>query len=140
MTSPDERPTLRIGELSRRVGVSDHLLRAWERRYGLLRPVRSAGGFRLYSQKDLERVQRMQQYLAEGLSPAQAAQTAIAGELPSGTNAGHRDGPAQTADALTRAMDEFDEAAAQAAIDQLFSTLTVETVLRQVLIPYLREL
>ncbi|HEX5540067.1 MAG TPA: MerR family DNA-binding transcriptional regulator, partial [Micromonospora sp.] len=41
---------LRIGELSRRVGVSDHVLRAWERRYGLLKPVRSAGGFRLYSE------------------------------------------------------------------------------------------
>ena len=32
---------LRIGELSRRLGVSDHLLRAWENRYGLLQPVRS---------------------------------------------------------------------------------------------------
>ena len=41
MASSNERPTLRIGELSRRVGVSDHLLRAWETRYGLLRPSRS---------------------------------------------------------------------------------------------------
>ena len=39
---------LRIGELSRRVGVSTELLRAWERRYGLLSPTRTAGGFRLY--------------------------------------------------------------------------------------------
>ena len=38
---------LRIGELSRRSGVSPELLRAWEQRYGLLRPLRSAGGFRL---------------------------------------------------------------------------------------------
>ena len=33
---------LRIGELSKRVGVSPELLRAWERRYGLVRPTRSA--------------------------------------------------------------------------------------------------
>ena len=32
---------LRIGELARRTGASPELLRAWERRYGLLRPTRS---------------------------------------------------------------------------------------------------
>ena len=50
---------LRIGELSKRSGVSPELLRAWERRYGLLRPTRSAGGLRLYSLDDLERVREM---------------------------------------------------------------------------------
>ena len=52
MDIPEDRPLLRIGELSRRLGVSDYALRAWESRYGLLQPVRSAGGFRLYSQAD----------------------------------------------------------------------------------------
>jgi hypothetical protein len=41
MEVPGDRPLLRIGELSRRLGVSDHVLRAWESRYGLLQPVRS---------------------------------------------------------------------------------------------------
>ena len=44
---PGDRPLLRIGELSRRPGVSDHVLRARENRYGLLQPVRSPGGPRL---------------------------------------------------------------------------------------------
>ena len=44
---PRERPLLRIGELSRRLGVSDHVLRAGENRYGLLQPVRSPGRPRL---------------------------------------------------------------------------------------------
>ena len=48
--------TMRIGELSRRVGVSTHVLRAWESRYGLLRPVRSSGGYRLYGPADERRV------------------------------------------------------------------------------------
>ena len=62
---PVEPPNvLRIGELSRRVGVSDHVLRAWENRYGLLSPERSAGGFRLYSGADEHRVRRMQFHLA----------------------------------------------------------------------------
>src|SRR6478736_3334773 len=60
----------RIGELSRRSGVSPDLLRAWERRYGLLSPSRSAGGLRLYSEEDLLRVRAMQQQLATGLAAA----------------------------------------------------------------------
>src|SRR6185437_9870072 len=79
------RPLLRIGELSRRVGISDHLLRAWENRYGLLTPVRSAGGFRLYSERDEHRVRRMQAELAKGLSAAQAAHVVLAEELPPAT-------------------------------------------------------
>ena len=70
-------PLLRIGELSRRLGVSDHVLRAWESRYGLLQPVRSAGGFRLYSVADEWRIRQMQAYLAEGLSAAEAARTVL---------------------------------------------------------------
>src|ERR1051326_51442 len=64
---------LRIGELSKRSGVSPELLRAWERRYGLLRPQRSPGGLRLYAPEDLERVRAMQRHLADGLAAAEAA-------------------------------------------------------------------
>jgi MerR family transcriptional regulator, light-induced transcriptional regulator len=142
MTEP---PLLRIGELSRRLGVSDHVLRAWERRYGLLRPVRSAGGFRLYSEADLERVRRMQAYLAEGLSAAEAARAAVDGERSEPAMrvepaAGLAAGLAAEAAALARALDGYDEPAAQAVLDRLFGTLTVETVLREVLLPYLHEL
>src|ERR1700722_10286071 len=79
MDTPGGAPVLRIGELSRRLGVSDHVLRAWESRYGLLQPVRSAGGFRLYSEADESRVRRMQAHLARGLSAAEAAR-AVLGE------------------------------------------------------------
>ena len=43
MELPGIAPLLRIGELRRRLAVSDHVLRAWESRYGLLQPVRSPG-------------------------------------------------------------------------------------------------
>ena len=66
------RGTHRIGEFARRVGVSPELLRAWEQRYGLLRPVRSAGGFRLYTKEDADRVAHMQRALADGISAAEA--------------------------------------------------------------------
>src|SRR3954447_5970243 len=67
----------RIGELSKRTGVSPELLRAWERRYGLLDPTRSSGGLRLYDAADLERVRLMQQHLATGLAAAEAAGAAM---------------------------------------------------------------
>jgi len=142
-----ELPTamLRIGELSRRLGVSDHVLRAWERRYGLLRPVRSAGGFRLYSEADLRRVRRMQEHLARGLSTAEAARAAIDEERglrspaePAGLP--HRGQVAEAARALVVALDTFDEPAAQTVLDGLLSTLTVETVVRDVVLPYLHQL
>src|SRR4051794_34213685 len=69
---------LRIGALSRRVGVSPELLRAWEQRYGLLQPTRSAGGFRLYSTADEERIRAMRRHLDAGVSAAQAARLALA--------------------------------------------------------------
>ena len=145
VTDPASPALLRIGELSRRLGVSDHVLRAWERRYGLLRPVRSAGGFRLYTEADLDRIRRMQVYLTQGLSAAEAAQAAIDDErsLRTTTDPGevqHRGRLTDAAETLTLAMDAFDEAAAQAVLDRLLSTLTVETVLRDVLLPYLHEL
>jgi len=58
---------LRIGELARRTGTSPELLRAWEQRYGLLRPSRSAGGFRLYSDDDKARILRTKQLIASGV-------------------------------------------------------------------------
>lgn len=137
---------LRIGELSRRLGVSDHVLRAWERRYGLLRPVRSAGGFRLYSEADLRRVQRMQAHLGQGLSPAEAARAAIEEERTALATAGREDGqrrghhPTEAARRLAAALDDLDEPAAQAVLDELLSTLTIETVVRDVVLPYLHEL
>jgi MerR family transcriptional regulator, light-induced transcriptional regulator len=135
----DPAAVLRIGELSRRLGVSDHVLRAWERRYGLLRPVRSAGGFRLYSEADEARVRRMQAYVAEGLSPAEAARAALEDRVAVVTTA-PRDGLADAADALGRALTDWDEPAAQAVLDRLFTTFTVETVLRDVILPYLHDL
>lgn len=142
--SPDSG-LLRIGELSRRLGVSDHALRAWERRYGLLRPVRTAGGFRLYSAADLERVRRMQAHLSRGLSTAEAARAALEQIPPDAVPAG----PATVEDtglvagarsALARALDDLDEPAAHAVIDRVLSTVTMETALREVLLPSLHSL
>ena len=142
MASSNERPTLRIGELSRRLGVSDHLLRAWETRYGLLHPFRSTGGYRLYSEADADRIRRMQELLGTGLSAAQAAQTVLA-EADGGSAPPIAAGGVEVSElstALREALEAFDEPAAQAVLDRLLSELSVPTVLRDVVMPYLADL
>ena len=130
---------LRIGELSKRSGVSPELLRAWERRYGLLRPTRSGGGLRLYSLDDLDRVRLMREHLADGLAAAEAAALAV---RPS--TAAQSAEPALPLDSarahLADALDRFDEPRAQAVIDQLLAVATIDVVLADVVLPYLREL
>src|SRR5689334_19494482 len=64
---------LRIGELARRSGVAAATLRAWERRYGVVRPVRGPSGYRLYSAADQERVRAMARLVDSGVAPAEAA-------------------------------------------------------------------
>jgi MerR family transcriptional regulator, light-induced transcriptional regulator len=150
MDVPESRPLLRIGELSRRLGVSDHVLRAWESRYGLLQPVRSAGGFRLYSEADEARVRRMQAHLADGLSAAEAARAVLGGDAGTrlGGDAGARVGgqhlytsaAGEPYAAFQQALDAFDEPAAQAVLDRLLADLSLPTVLRDVVLPYLAEL
>jgi MerR family transcriptional regulator, light-induced transcriptional regulator len=130
---------LRIGELSRRAGVSPELLRAWERRYGLLRPARSAGGLRLYSPADVERVALMQQHLAEGMAAAEAAALAVRDAVDEEA-ARTAPRPAAIRDELAAALDAFDEPSAQAILDRLLALATVETLLAEVVVPYLQEL
>ena len=163
-----ELAVLRIGELSRRVGVSEHVLRAWESRYGLLKPARSAGGYRLYSEDDEIRVRRMMAHLEGGLAAAQAAKAAVDEGPPPTTppttttaatstadvvggvvggpdvrvaiDAARPAGLAGCADALRQGLDDLDESAAQAVLDRLLTDFTIETVLRDVLLPYLHDL
>ena len=79
--SSGNRPLLRLGELGQRLGVSDHVLRTWENRYGLRQPARSPSGFRLYSEADEGRLRRMEAYRAHGaLSAAEAARAALSGD------------------------------------------------------------
>jgi DNA-binding transcriptional MerR regulator len=130
---------LRIGELSKRVGVSPALLRAWERRYGLLHPARSAGGLRLYSPADVERVALMQQHLADGMAAAEAAALAVR-DVDAEEAAGATLHPGAIRDELAEALDAFDEPRAQAILDRLLALATVETLLSEVIVPYLQEL
>ena len=71
---------IRVGELARRTGVSESTLRAWERRFGLLEPKRTAGRQRLYDDDDVARVAAVRRLVEEGLTlPAAVARVRSAG-------------------------------------------------------------
>jgi DNA-binding transcriptional MerR regulator len=171
--APPDRPAgsepghLRIGELARRTGTSPELLRAWERRYDLLHPARSRGGFRLYTPADEARIQHMKEHLARGVAAAEAARLALAVDAPvaqrrptpgagtaeaSGPGTGATEppdpDPGATAAAsfgmaardLAAVLDRFDDEQAHAVLDRLFAAYRIETVLRDLLIPFLHDL
>jgi len=60
--------------VTRRTGLSAHLLRSWERRYEVVTPSRSEGGRRLYSDADIERLRLLYRATLAGRSIGQVAE------------------------------------------------------------------
>jgi MerR family transcriptional regulator, light-induced transcriptional regulator len=133
-----ESGRLRIGELSRRVGESPELLRAWETRYGLVAPERTAGGLRLYSEQDERRIRAMRDHINAGLAAAEAARLALLADDP------QPEPPlvtlAEIEAELERSFDALDEPAAQAALDRLLIAFGLRQALAEVILPFLHRL
>src|ERR1041384_8857923 len=65
-------PAFTLKVVLKETGIPADTLRAWERRYALPVPQRSAGGHRLYSQRDIEPIKWLMKRQAEGLSISRA--------------------------------------------------------------------
>ncbi|SHN45563.1 B12 binding domain-containing protein [Cryptosporangium aurantiacum] len=77
-------PRLTAGAVARRLGVAVTTLRTWDQRYGLGPSEHEAGRHRRYSAEDVRRLEMMRRLTFQGVSPADAARTALAanpGEL-----------------------------------------------------------
>jgi DNA-binding transcriptional MerR regulator len=130
-----------IGELSRRIGVSTDVLRKWERRYGVLKPGRTLGNQRLYSQVDEARLRLMIKHVHGGMSPAQAAEVAAAARFRINAK------PLAVAGGLTTsagsemvaALARYDETAAEQVLEKLLDTHPATTIIRDVFLPVLGE-
>ena len=132
---------LRIGELSRRTGVSVELLRAWERRYGLLAPSRTAGRFRLYGDEDEQRIRRMLHHIEAGISAGEAARLALEEPATVGALDAADDARLEwSSAALLDALEGLDEQSANNTLDRALADFTLDTVLREVVLPCLHEL
>lgn len=67
-----DQPIYSIGAVSRMLDIPTSTLRAWEERYGLLRPLRSEGSHRLYSRAQVEKLRFLKGQIEQGASAADA--------------------------------------------------------------------
>ena len=151
----DTTPTFNLKVVLRETGIKPDTLRAWERRYGLPEPDRTAGGHRLYSQRDIDiikwliarqdeglsiskAVKLWRSLLAEGNDPLYipAYQTADAMSVPATTTSSLVEFRQSWIDACLR----FDEPTAERVLTQAFAIYPVATVCIEVLQKGLAEI
>jgi len=123
---------LNIAALSRRTGVAPDTLRKWEQRYGVLRPVRTAGGQRRYSEVDVQRVEWLRDRIRDGWRIGEAARV-----IDEATSVA-LDDPSDLRDTLVAAIEENDPRTVSATLDQAFAVLPLEQALADVVTPALQ--
>ena len=130
-------------------GVGAPLIRAWERRYGVVKPVRTASGYRLYDDAAIQVLLAMRGLVAAGWMASEAARAIVAGEVPlDGAAVMEPTAPARpaTADPIaTRRADlvaRFVAAAetsspveVEAALDEILAMGSFEAVVDDILLP-----
>ncbi|MGV8909741.1 MAG: MerR family transcriptional regulator, partial [Propionicimonas sp.] len=114
-------------------GVPEHTLRAWERRYDLLAPSRTASGYRLYDDHALARITAMNELVQAGWAPRTAA--AEVARHPLGD--GQRIDPFAE---LLAVAGELDGAAVTRVIDEQFSHAGFEAVVDHWLLPAMHRI
>jgi len=137
MTTPGGTELYPIRTVATLTGVHPMTLRAWERRYGLIRPRRTAGGHRMYARADIESIQRILALLAQGVAISQVPQVLEADARPAG---GRIDAWAPARAALLGAIARFDEEQVEDIYNELLGQHTSELVTSRVLLPLLAEL
>jgi len=139
-----------IKQASARSGVSVPLLRAWERRYRIVEPARTAAGYRLYDDEALDRIRTMRRLVDAGWSPSTAAGAILSGdpiELPDERRSPGAAAPVGDAvdgtsdddlvDRFVEAAIAFDGDGLERILDRMFASGTFETAADAHLLPAL---
>ena len=137
--APGERRLYPIGTVSNLTGVPAITLRAWERRYGLIRPLRKPSGHRLYTRKDIDLIHRVVSLVDSGMRIGQVREELLSGPQQ------RDDGQAPTIwdayhDGMISAIIRFDEDRLEAIYEDALSVHPVELVTRELLTPLLVSL
>ena len=134
----DPSDLLPMREVVRLTGVNPVTLRAWERRYGLVSPLRTDGGHRLYTPRDLQTIQDILLWSSRGMAVGKI------GELLAQRQ---RQEPAKPDDerehwheAFARAAAAFDQAELDRLYGQAYSIFPNATLLEDILLPLWRSL
>jgi methanogenic corrinoid protein MtbC1 len=123
---------LNIAAISRRTGIAPDTLRKWELRYGVLRPARTPGGQRRYSELDVQRVEWLRDRIRDGWRIGEAAR------VIDEAGAAALDEPIELRDALIASIRDSDPVTLTATLDQAFAVLPLEEALTDVVTPALR--
>jgi DNA-binding transcriptional MerR regulator len=83
-----ERLWLKIGETAQRLGVKPKVLRYWEQVIPEISARRSKGNLRYYHVDELERLAKIRNWLAEGLTVADCRELLLTGQLARGLDLG----------------------------------------------------
>ena len=126
-----------IREVARITGVNAVTLRAWERRYGLIVPHRTAKGHRLFSPDQILRIKHILTWLNRGVSVSQVKPLLDA--APDFHEPADNDWQTWR-QALTRGISELSERKLDDNVNQVMSLYPARTLCKQLLIPLLSEL
>ena len=134
-----------IKEASARTGVGAPLIRAWERRYGVIKPTRTPAGYRLYDDATLRVLLAMRSLVESGWTASEAARAIAAGEVSADEIIGRPGGAGEAAPAerhQARLVTEFVTAAVQASsadtealLDQMLASGSFEAVIDSLVLP-----
>ena len=119
-------------------GVNPVTLRAWERRYGLIMPTRTPKGHRIYSQNDIELINRIVNLLDRGISIGQASHSL--GKNVSETAANREPQASPWLPYQERAIDavvRFDEIHLDTIYNQALALYPIDIVTERLLVPVL---
>ena len=128
--------------------MSPALIRAWEARYRLVVPERTAAGYRLYSDEDVELLVGAQRLVQRGISPMEVAQLPRE-NLREAAGVAVHEPPAPTSgltsygehiERLVRAFALFNQQEAEQLLSRPLSMLPPLEACRQILVPLMREL
>ena len=128
-----------IKTVAARTGVPATTIRAWERRYGVVAPERTSGGYRAYSDRDLRAITRMAELIEQGLAANQAADRVRDEEAPSVLPPPEPPAPGEAGRELVRAAAALDTAAMRAELERAFAAGSFEQVVDGWLRPALRD-
>jgi DNA-binding transcriptional MerR regulator/methylmalonyl-CoA mutase cobalamin-binding subunit len=135
------RGPFRIAAVSEMTSVPEPTLRAWERRYGIPAPDRTASGYRLYGLREVEQVREMRALCEGGMAAGEAARLVRSGagqHAPIGPSDGDASEAARAG--LLDAIDRFDDEALEARTRQLMFLGNTRKLLDEVLAPVLTEI
>ncbi|HEX8433706.1 MerR family transcriptional regulator [Archangium sp.] len=135
--------TYRIHIAAELSGVRVELIRAWERRYGVLTPRRTASGYRVYTERDVALLRRLKQLTEEGVSISEAAKLLpqLLAELGA-TKPGAEPSPASIQawrDEVLKAAEVLDQARVSEVLDEVLGALSPLKAYDEVLVPLQRE-